>query len=89
MKMIIECNEMETNDEMINERNWDDALPNAVKISPPCCLVKLTTRTVGESIDDDGGNTSDVGRGPALHVGTIDMPKWSNKTFTANSKVNA
>lgn len=48
-------------------------LPNAVKISPPCCLVKLTTRTIDESADwDVGGNTKDVGIGPAKHsIGII------------------
>lgn len=43
-------------------------LPNAVNISPPCCLVRLTTRTIDESDDwDVGGNTNDVGIGPAMH----------------------
>lgn len=49
-------------------------LPNAVNVSPPCCLVKFTTRIVGESIDDNEGNTRDVGTGPPLHIATIDNP---------------
>lgn len=55
-------------------------LPNAVKISPPNCLVKLTTRIAVVSMADDdvGGNTKDVGIGPPLHIGIIDTPpKWS------------
>lgn len=48
--------------------------PNAVNVSPPYCLVKLTTRIVGELTDEDGGSTSEVGIGPALHIATIDNP---------------
>lgn len=74
-------------------RRWNEwekeknDLPNAVNISPPCCLVKLTTRIVGESTDDDGGNTNDVGIGPARHVGTIDIPKMLTNMRYANESI--
>lgn len=70
-------------------------LPNAVKISPPCCLVKLTTRTIDESADwDVGGKTNDVGNGPAIHsIGIsrcidIQLPLKSLCKFTnANNRM--
>lgn len=66
--------------------NGED-LPNAVKISPPCCLVKLTTWIDGESADDVGGNTRDVGTGPARQIGIIDRPFKSLWMFAANRKI--